>query len=41
MRVGFWRIKRMLDALKIAPTVTLNARVCETFRTHHGVYRIP
>ena len=29
MRVGFWRIKRMLDALKIAPTVTLNARVCE------------
>jgi allantoinase len=31
MRVGFWRIKRMLDALKIAPTVTLNARVCETY----------
>ena len=30
MRVGFWRIKRMLDALKIGPTVTLNARVCET-----------
>src|SRR5215475_16088198 len=28
MRVGFWRIKRMLDALKISPTVTLNARVC-------------
>ena len=31
MRVGFWRIKRMLDALKINPTVTLNARVCETY----------
>ena len=23
--------RRMLDALKIAPTVTLNARVCETY----------
>src|SRR3974390_1014642 len=31
MRVGFWRIKRMLDALHITPTVTLNARVCETY----------
>jgi peptidoglycan/xylan/chitin deacetylase (PgdA/CDA1 family) len=31
MRVGFWRIKRMLDAIKITPTVTLNARVCETY----------
>src|ERR1041385_1120864 len=31
MRVGFWRLKRMLDALKISPTVTLNARVCETY----------
>src|SRR5579862_3698273 len=31
MRVGFWRIKRMLDALKINPTVALNARVCETY----------
>jgi hypothetical protein len=31
MRVGFWRIKRMLDDLKINPTVTLNARVCETY----------
>ena len=33
MRVGFWRIKRMLDALEIGPTVTLNARVCETSLT--------
>jgi len=31
MRVGFWRIKRMLDALKINPTLTLNAKVCETY----------
>ena len=28
MRVGFWRIKRMLDQLGIRPTVTLNARTC-------------
>src|SRR6266568_396789 len=31
MRVGFWRIKRMLEALKISPTLTLNAKVCETY----------
>jgi len=31
MRVGFWRLKRVLDGLGIAPTVTLNARVCETY----------
>jgi len=31
MRVGFWRMKRMLDALKISPTLTLNAKVCETY----------
>jgi len=31
MRVGFWRIKSMLDELKINPTVTLNAKVCETY----------
>lgn len=28
MRVGFWRIKKMLDDLGIRPTVTLNARTC-------------
>ncbi len=28
MRVGFWRIKRMLNMLGIRPTVTLNARTC-------------
>ena len=31
MRVGFWRLKRMFEALGISPTVTLNARVCETY----------
>ncbi|MFP6682648.1 MAG: polysaccharide deacetylase, partial [Gammaproteobacteria bacterium] len=31
MRVGFWRLKKMFEALKIRPTVTLNARVCENY----------
>jgi allantoinase len=31
MRVGFWRLKSMLEALDIRPTVTLNARVCEDY----------
>ena len=31
MRVGFWRLKRLLERLEISPTVTLNARVCETY----------
>jgi allantoinase len=31
MRVGFWRLKRMFERLRISPTVTLNARVCETY----------
>jgi allantoinase len=31
MRVGFWRLKRMFETLGITPTVTLNARVCETY----------
>jgi allantoinase len=33
MRVGFWRLKRMYERLGITPTVTLNARVCETYPT--------
>lgn len=28
MRVGFWRVKALLDRLGLRPTVTLNARVC-------------
>ena len=31
MRVGFWRLKRMMDDLGVRPTVTLNARVCEEY----------
>jgi len=31
MRMGFWRIRRMLERLGVSPTVTLNARVCETY----------
>lgn len=31
MRVGFWRIKRLYERLGITPTVTLNARTCETY----------
>jgi allantoinase len=31
MRVGFWRIRRLFNALSIRPTVTLNARCCESY----------
>ncbi len=31
MRVGFWRLKRMFDSMKIIPTVAINARTCETY----------
>lgn len=31
MRVGFWRLKRLFQRLGVTPTVTLNARVCETY----------
>ena len=31
MRVGFWRLKRVLERLKITPTVTINGRVCEVY----------
>ena len=31
MRVGFWRIKKVFEALKIRPTVTINAAVCEAY----------
>ena len=31
MRVGFWRLRRLFERLKLTPTVTLNARVCETY----------
>jgi allantoinase len=31
MRVGFWRLRKMFADLRATPTVTLNARVCETY----------
>ena len=31
MRVGFWRLKKMMESLSVRPTVTLNARVCEDY----------
>jgi peptidoglycan/xylan/chitin deacetylase (PgdA/CDA1 family) len=31
MRVGFWRMRKLLHKLGVTPTVTLNARVCETY----------
>ncbi len=31
MRVGFWRLRAMYERLGISPTVTLNARVCESY----------
>jgi len=30
-RVGFWRLRRMYERLGIRPTVTLNAKTCETY----------
>lgn len=31
MRVGFWRLRRVLESLGLTPTVTLNARVCQSY----------
>ncbi|MGH7716379.1 MAG: polysaccharide deacetylase family protein, partial [Vulcanimicrobiaceae bacterium] len=31
IRVGFWRLAKLYDRLKIKPTVTFNVRVCETY----------
>jgi peptidoglycan/xylan/chitin deacetylase (PgdA/CDA1 family) len=31
MRVGFWRLRRVLAQLKMTPTVTINARVCDAY----------
>ncbi len=31
MRVGFWRLRKIFTELGVPPTVTLNARVCETY----------
>src|SRR2546422_71809 len=39
MRVWFWRLKRMLERLHIAPTVTLNGRTCESYP--QGIVALP
>jgi allantoinase len=31
MRVGFWRIRKTFERLGVRPTVTLNAKACETY----------
>ena len=31
MRAGFWRLRRLFDRLGVRPTVTLNARSCESY----------
>jgi peptidoglycan/xylan/chitin deacetylase (PgdA/CDA1 family) len=31
MRVGFWRLKAALDRFGIRPTLSINAKVCETY----------
>jgi len=31
MRVGFWRMRDMLERVGATPTVTLNAKVCESY----------
>lgn len=31
MRVGFWRMKRAFDERGITPSLSLNARICETY----------
>jgi peptidoglycan/xylan/chitin deacetylase (PgdA/CDA1 family) len=33
MRVGFWRLKKVMEGLGLSPTVTLNAKVCDTYPT--------
>ena len=31
MRVGFWRLKRALQNAGVTPTMSINAKVCETY----------
>jgi peptidoglycan/xylan/chitin deacetylase (PgdA/CDA1 family) len=39
MRVGFWRMKALLDELKIVPSLSINARVCLDYRRVAGAAR--
>jgi allantoinase len=31
MRVGFWRLKKVLDSVRAKPTIALNGRICESY----------
>ncbi|MFL5437473.1 MAG: hypothetical protein ACJ784_23400, partial [Myxococcales bacterium] len=31
MRVGFWRIHALLERLRVRPTLSINAKVCESY----------
>jgi allantoinase len=31
MRVGFWRLLRAFEAARVTPTISINARACETY----------
>ena len=37
MRVGFWRLMRALKKAKVTPTMSLNAKVCETYPEATGL----
>jgi allantoinase len=39
MRVGFWRLKHALAAAGVTPTLSINARVCETYPEVAGAAR--
>ena len=32
MRVGFWRLMRALEKAGVTPTMSLNAKICETYQ---------
>ena len=32
MRVGFWRLMRALEKARVTPTMSLNAKICETYK---------
>ena len=36
MRVGFWRLMRALEKAQVTPTISINAKVCETYPRSGG-----
>ena len=41
MRVGFWRLKRVFERLKMTPTVTVNGRACDSGSSAASPIRTP